>query len=135
MCRANGTGTVYNLGKNRRNPWIARVFTGYNKIGTRVYKTIGFYRTKSQAIDALDKARFLPLPERPNITFSELFNEWNISTFKNLSDKSIAMYNTAFSHLAPLHDYKSGKQAFIQTKNAYLKRYIAFQFRAILCKV
>ena len=50
----NGYGSVYKLsGKNRRKPYIARRTIGWDDNGKQLYATIGYYRTKAEALQAL----------------------------------------------------------------------------------
>ena len=57
----NGYGTVYKLSGNRRNPFVARKFTGYDLTDgktVRKYATIGYYPDRAAALQAeLDKSQ------------------------------------------------------------------------------
>jgi len=106
MKRANKTGTIYKLGGKRRNPWIARLCLGYDEDDKRIWRTIGYYRTKADATTALELARIRPLPERPNITLAEIFEEWKHGAYKNITESSQATYEAAYKHLLPLRGYK-----------------------------
>ena len=63
--RANGTGTVYRLQGRRRRPWAA----------AKNRTIIGYYETKTAALEALNRLAGRPLDERYNMTFTEVFEE------------------------------------------------------------
>ena len=106
MKRAMHSGTVYKLSGKRRNPWIARLSQGYNEEGGRIWYTVGYFRTKTEAVIALDEVRVKPLPERPNISLRQIFDEWKIGAYKNLSKSSVEMYEAAFKHLSSIQGFK-----------------------------
>ena len=54
--RANGTGTVYKLQGRRRRPWVA----AKNRV------VIGYYETKTAALEALNRLTGRSLDERYN---------------------------------------------------------------------
>jgi hypothetical protein len=54
----NGYGTVYKLSGKRRNPYIARKTVGWEtdeatKKVKQILKTIGYYKTKSEAFSSI----------------------------------------------------------------------------------
>ena len=53
MRRGNGDGSIYKLSGKRRRPWAVRVNTGWTLEGKQMYKYVGYYRTKTEAKDAL----------------------------------------------------------------------------------
>ncbi len=104
--RANNTGNVYKMSGRRSNPWAARICQGYNENGKRIWLNIGYYRTKSDAEKAISLHEIQPVSEKKDIKLNELFKEWSASHYVGLGKKSITMYNTAFNHLAILHNKK-----------------------------
>lgn len=60
MRRANGTGSVYKLSGKRHKPWTARATEGYKENGQATYKYIGYYATKKEAVQALEKYQYIP---------------------------------------------------------------------------
>ena len=69
MRRPNGAGTVYKLKGNRRNPWAARKTVGWNGDGTPIYAFVGFYPTRKEALETLE--RFNMKPSDRGATFGE----------------------------------------------------------------
>lgn len=105
----NNYGTVYKLTGKRRRPWIARKMVGdVVEYATgrvkRVYKTVGYYTTKGEAIAALGAfnavtgASDAPAP----ITVRELYARWSAEHFPTIKNEHV--YRGAFAMLAPLHD-------------------------------
>lgn len=94
--RPNGTGTVYKLSGRRKRPWVAA------KSGV----IIGYYETKTAALEALNKLAGRDITERYNMTFAEVFKEWSAEHYKGISDSAIEGYDRAFDVSAPLHQRK-----------------------------
>lgn len=94
--RPNGTGTVYKLSGKRRRPWVAMK----NKA------IIGYYETKTEALEALNRLTGRNINERYNMTFAEVFEEWKEEHFKIIEKHTARTYTTAYKIFAPLHDQK-----------------------------
>jgi hypothetical protein len=94
--RANGTGTVYRLQGRRRRPWAA----------AKNRTIIGYYETKTAALEALNRLAGRPLDERYNMTFTEVFEEWKAEHYKEITDAGRASYNRAYDVFAPLYRKK-----------------------------
>lgn len=105
MKRANRHGTVYKLKGNRRNPWVAKLFHSLVK-GHSTYKIIGYYPTKADAELALSHAQIKPLSPKDSYTLNQLFEEWKVNAFKDLTKSTKDNYKAAWNHLEPLHDEK-----------------------------
>ena len=67
--RPNGSGTVFKLSGNRRNPWAARKTVGWKDNGQPIYAFIGYYPTRKEALDALEHFNVKPSDRR--ITFGD----------------------------------------------------------------
>lgn len=103
----NGFGSVYKLSGNRRNPWCARKTTGWNDKGQPVYKFVGFYKTRKDALTALAEYNQDPFDLHHNtITFREVFDLWSAEYYPKISDSNIKGYNLAYKISADLHDMK-----------------------------
>ncbi len=92
--RANGLGTVYKLQGRRRRPWVA----AKNKV------IIGYYETKTAALEALERLTGKPITERYNMTFAEVFSEWKEEHYKEIGEMGKISYDRAFVIFEPLHD-------------------------------
>ncbi len=94
--RANGTGTVYKLQGRRRRPWVA----AKGKV------VIGYYETKTAALEALNRLTGRSLDERYNMTFSDVFAAWKLEHYKELTKSGQTQYDIAYQVFAPLHGKK-----------------------------
>lgn len=94
--RANGTGTVYKLQGRRRRPWVA----------SKNRTIIGYYETKTAALEALNRLTGRSLDERYNMTFEEVFEGWKLEHYKELTKSGREQYDIAFRVFASLHKKK-----------------------------
>ena len=94
--RANGTGTVYKLQGRRRRPWLA----SKNKT------IIGYYETKTAALEALNRLSGRSLDERYNMTFAEVFDAWKAEHYKTITIQAQKSYDKGFDLFKSLHAKK-----------------------------
>lgn len=94
--RANGTGTVYKLSGRRRRPWVA----ANDKI------IIGYYDTKTAAIEALNRLTDVSLTDRYNYTFAQVFDKWSSEYYDTVGDSATVIYDIAYKVFTPLHNEK-----------------------------
>lgn len=94
--RANGTGTVYKLQGRRRSPWAA----------SKGKTIIGYYETKTAALEALNRLTGRSLDERYNMTFENVFEAWKAEHYKELTKSGRTQYDISFQVFAPLHKRK-----------------------------
>ena len=102
----NGYGSVYKLSGNRRKPWIARK-TDYIERGTgkQIYKIIGYYATKAEALQALADYNNNPYDiNAAQVTFKELYEKWSEKKYKDISDSR--GYVAAFKISEPLYNMR-----------------------------
>lgn len=111
--RGNGTGTVYKLSGNRRNPWVAAKTFGWNldeKSGKvkQIQRPIGYYPTESKANLALDRYNENPYDiDTQTITFSEVYDLWSNEYYKTLKNYSSARsYIAAFKWCSTIHNMR-----------------------------
>ena len=94
--RPNGSGTVYALQGKRRRPWVA------SKSGL----IIGYYETKNEALEALEKMSGTQITDKFNLTFSQVYKEWSQEHFRDLTKKGKEGYENAYQHFKELHNLK-----------------------------
>jgi integrase len=91
--REKGTGEITKLAGNRRKPWCAK------KNG--VY--VGTFATKAEAAIALQTLVDRPVSDYYNYTVAEMFALWKQDHFKDITQKGVEQYETAFKKLEPIH--------------------------------
>lgn len=112
MKNANGFGSVYKLSGKRRNPWAARKTTGWTfdektKKSYPIYKFIGYYPTRQEALTALVEYNKNPYNlENNTITFAEVYEKWSDIHFAKVSDSNIKGYKAAYKLCDPIKDMR-----------------------------
>lgn len=106
----NGYGSVYKLSGKRRNPWAARKTVGWRvdektKKAQPMYKFVGYYPTKSEAMQALADYNANP-KDFEAITFAELYAKWSDHTYPRYRESSVGTYKAAYNVCAPIYDMK-----------------------------
>lgn len=106
MRNPNGYGSVYKLSGKRRKPFAARVTTGWDDNGKQIFKFIGYYEKRQDALNALALYNENPNQIDLNITFSEVFEKWKEFKYEKISRSAINGYNAAFEASSCLHNMK-----------------------------
>lgn len=104
----NGYGSVYKLSGNRRKPWAARKTTGWSlKDGKSypVYQFVGYYKTKSEALQALALYNNDPYDlHADSVTLNELYERWSGDRYEVLSDSTITAIKSAWKVCEPIQN-------------------------------
>lgn len=106
--RANGMGSVYKLSGKRSKPWTAA--------RNGIY--LGYYETKTAALEALERTASKTITERYNMTFAEVYEEWKNEHFREVGSQSRVSYEVAYKMLSPLHNRKFRDLKAIDFQNA-----------------
>ena len=91
----NGFGSVYKFSGKRRRPWAARKTVGWTestegKRSNPIYKFIGYYATRAEALTALTEYNKNPYDiDAASVTFSEVYEKWSDRKFQDVSDSNI----------------------------------------------
>lgn len=97
----NKYGSVYKLSGKRRNPWAVRKTVGWKQIPEKkksypIYEFIGFYSTRSEALQALAAYNEDPYDLHHNtITFEEVYDKWSEIHYAKIKDTN--GYKAAFN--------------------------------------
>lgn len=108
----NGYGSVYKLSGKRRKPWAARKTVGWtmdevNKKSYPVYKFIGYYSTRQEALTALAEYNKDPYDLRyDSLTFADVYEKWSNIHFPKVSQSTINASVAAFKSCAEIHDMR-----------------------------
>lgn len=106
----NAYGSVYKLSGKRRNPWVARKTVGWKQIPEKlraypIYEYIGYYPTKSEALQALASYNEDPYDlHAKTITFEEVYAKWSNEYFETIKNSN--GYKAAYKTSEPLHNMK-----------------------------
>ncbi len=102
----NGYGTVYKLSGKRRNPFIVRKTTGWTDEGKQIYTTLGYYPTRTKALQALAEYNNNPYDLlMSKMTFSQVYEKWFNSTFDDNTNRStIKNYSSVYKYCTALYD-------------------------------
>lgn len=100
-----GFGSVQKLSGSRRKPYGAKIMQGYNENGKQIYKYIGYYSTKEEAIIALTEYNKNPYDlNLINSTVADIWEIFKKRRFNKISKSGQGVYNAAYKHLKPLHN-------------------------------
>lgn len=104
----NSYGSVYKLKGKRRNPWVARKTLGWkdgnNGEPQPVYKYIGYFPSRSDALDALAEYNRNPLGFPDTITLGVLYNKWSEKHYEKIKPNTINQFKYAWKIIEPYKD-------------------------------
>ena len=113
----NSYGGVVKLGGNRRKPFGARLTIGRTEEGKQIYKYIGYYEKRADALLALAEYHKQPYSlDNVNITFEEIYQQWADARYPELSTSSVKNYKSSFKNCVAVH-----KMPIKQIKAAHLQ--------------
>lgn len=106
--RANKQGSVYKLSNpGLSRPWCAALPARYDEKGGKTQQILGYYKTKTEALDALNAVVSSDTPiEKINYTLSNVYEEWSEKHYRNLSGSAIANYKSAWNYMKPYYKTK-----------------------------
>lgn len=111
-----GYGSVYKLSGKRNFPWTARKTLGFKENGQPNYLFIGFYRTRSEALQALSDYNHDPFSTKAAKTsLTAVYEVWRQSN-ADVADKY--QYLAAWRTLEPLHSAGIGTLSAASIQNA-----------------
>lgn len=103
----NGYGSVVHLSGNRRRPFWARITAGYNDKGQQIYKTIGYFATREEALYELAKFNNSPYDlDKANLTFEGLFKLWSDTILPRLGKSLQGAHKASYGHCEALYGLK-----------------------------
>lgn len=121
----NGYGSITKMSGRRRKPWRVRVTSGWTPEGKQLYKNIGTYATRAEAMDALAAWNVNPHSSAEQakrdavaqgMSFTDIYNAMLQYRGDSLSDGMRALYRVGYNNLEPLHQL-----AFLSIKKPQLQ--------------
>lgn len=109
----------------RRKPWRVRVTVGWTPEGKQIYKNIGTFATRKEALEALTEWNATPLGKvekvkkeqtKQGMTFADMYNALLQYRESKLTDSMRSLYQVAYKNLEPLH-----QQQFCRIKKPHLQ--------------
>lgn len=94
--RPNGTGSVYKLSGRRKRPWVA----------SKARVVIGYYETKTEALQALERVSEQTITDKYNMTFAEVYDAWSKEHFSKIKEGAQRQHKASYKAFAPLHNRK-----------------------------
>lgn len=111
--RANGQGTVYKeVGRHR--PYRAMLSATYDKNGKAQRIHLGYYKTRTEALNAINQAVITPPSEKAMYNLEQLYNEWSRIHYKDLSQSAVTANKSAYKYI---EKYRSKKFKDIRTEH------------------
>lgn len=102
MRRGNGDGSIFRLSGKRRNPFAVRITTGWTAEGRQVYSYIGYYRTKTDAKQALTEYLAKPYDiKKSSVTMDDIYRMWEAQ--HKLAEETFRAYSTMYRRCTSLH--------------------------------
>lgn len=101
----NKYGGVVFLGKRRRRPFAARITTGWTQDDKQIYKYLGYFEKREDALACL--ADFYREPYNASArrtTVAEIYAEWSEKHAQKVSRASMHSYNSAYKKIERLHN-------------------------------
>jgi len=95
---------VYKLAGNRRRPYIARVTIGWSPEGKQLYRTIGYFKTYKEGLNALAEYHKKP-GLASGATLAQVHEKWKATqAYTKLAAKTQEGYDLAWNHLKAIGD-------------------------------
>lgn len=101
----NGYGSVAKLSGTRRRPWVVRITAGWTDDGKNIRKVLGYYPSRTAALEALTSYRANPYDlSAAQTTFNDLWKKWTAITYTDRGEAIPHAYTAAYKRLPNLHE-------------------------------
>lgn len=107
MKNPNGYGSVVKLSGHRRKPFAVRKTVGYDNRAYPIYQIVGYYESRSDAMQALAKYNSNPYDLKlAKSTFSEIYDAWSKLEFPVMGKSLVGAHKSAYKYCRPLYNKK-----------------------------
>lgn len=118
MRNPNGYGSVVKLNGNRRRPYVARKTVGFDDRGYPIYKPIGYYAERKEAVYALAAYNTNPWDtDNQKITFAEVYDRWVEYKYTNKGKPVTRGYVAAYKACSGIHS-----MAFVDIRTDHMQK-------------
>ncbi len=101
----NGYGSIQKLNGNRRKPYIVRKTVGYDEDGKQIRKIIGYFETRTLALQELALYNENPYDiDVKTITVEKLHDKWQEEKYPKISIKTRQVYNMCWNYCQDIKD-------------------------------
>ena len=99
----NGYGSVVKLSGKRRKPYMVKKTVGWKDNAHPIYKIIGYYPSRKDALEALADFNRDPYDiDLAKATFNDIYERWSKETFPTLNESMKRSYTAAYKHCSPI---------------------------------
>ena len=107
MKMPNGFGGITKLSGKRRNPYRVRKTRGWTEDGKQLYDTIGYYKTREEALKALANYNENPYDLKTNnMTFDDVYNKWSEEHFEEIVPSAVRTWKAAYKYCSSLYNLR-----------------------------
>lgn len=101
----NNYGSIEKLSGKRRKPYMVRKTVGWDENGKQIRKIIGYYETKTLALQELALFNEKPYDiDARNITVKELHQKWQDEKYPKIAYKTTKVYDMCWNYCTDLQD-------------------------------
>ena len=106
----NGFGNISKLSGNRRKPFRARKTIGYNENGNQLYETVGYYKSYTDAFEALVEYNNNPYDlNKKDVTLKGVADLWFSIQKEKMQYNSYRAYERAYEKFNDIYQNKKFK--------------------------
>lgn len=101
-----GYGSIIKLGGKRRHPFAVRITAGWSDEGKQIYKYLGYFSTRKDALACLDDYNQHPYDtDARKRTFADLHAKWAEWKYTRVGKEEPNGYKSAFKYCQRLHEH------------------------------
>lgn len=113
----NKYGIIEKLSGNRRKPYRVRKTIGWDENGKQIRKTLGYYETRTKALQELALFNEKPYDiDIKKITVDELHKKWQDEKYPKIAYKTQQVYNMCWNYCQDIKD-----EAFVDIRLQHLQ--------------
>lgn len=103
----NSYGSIEKLSGKRRKPYMVRKTIGWDNDGKQIKKIIGYYETRTQALQELALYNENPYDiDSRDITLEELYNKWHNEKDSKVSERTKSCYKMAWNYCGEIKNMR-----------------------------
>lgn len=101
----NNFGSIEKLPGNRRKPYRVRKTIGWTDDGKQIRKTIGYFETRTKALQELALFNENPYDiDAKKITVKELYEKWKNEKYPKIAHKTQVVYNMCWNYCKDIEE-------------------------------